>query len=244
MVVCGREVVEVCLGMLAGGSGRLQEYTGAGREGGGGLEGCGDARKRGKSHNGSLQQHPSATKFSVPGRRRGSHLLEKRLWVHAGSGVPLSMCSAGVVQGTTTRFCGIESILVKRKTKDMSNGKHKWWFVLHDDEAILCDLDAKRSLLEVQTSWKLEYCFKPAVPLQQAENINMSSENKRASLSVIDSICEPIVTQEYSQEPDNVETSPVSVLLSSTVHQINPPDVPDCDSPVTPGSHPFASDSN
>ena len=45
---------------------------------------------------------------------------------------------------------------MKRKTKDMSNGKHKWWFVLHDDEAILCDLDAKWSLLEVQTSWKLD----------------------------------------------------------------------------------------
>ena len=34
--------------------GRLQEYSGAGREGGGGLEGCGDARKRGVRHNGSM----------------------------------------------------------------------------------------------------------------------------------------------------------------------------------------------
>ena len=141
-----------------------------------------------------MQQHPSATRFTVPRRIPGEYLLEKRLWVHAGSGVPLSMCSAGVVQGAIKRFCGIESILVKRKTKDMSNGKHKWWFVLHDDEAILCDLDAKWSLLEVQTSLKLEYCFKPAVPLQQAKNVNMSNENKRTSLSVIDSNCEPVVT--------------------------------------------------
>ena len=38
------------VGVSTGGSGRLQEYSGAGREGGGGLKGC-DARKRGVSHN-------------------------------------------------------------------------------------------------------------------------------------------------------------------------------------------------
>ena len=133
------------VGVSTGGSGRLQEYSGAGREGGGSLEGCGDARKRGVSHNGSMQQHPSATQFSVPGRRPGeSSIREKVVGARRVWGT-LSMCSAGVVQGAIKRFCGIESMLVKRKTKDMSNGKHKWWSVLHDDEAILCDLDTKWS---------------------------------------------------------------------------------------------------
>ena len=47
----------------------------------------------------------------------------------------LSICSSGAVQSAIKKFCGIESI---RFEKIMSNGYHQWWFVLHDDEIVLC----------------------------------------------------------------------------------------------------------
>jgi hypothetical protein len=45
----------------------------------------------------------------------------------------------------------------------MSNGKMRWWFMLHDEEA---KLQAKWELVEFQTAWKLEPCFRRAsIPL-------------------------------------------------------------------------------
>jgi hypothetical protein len=42
----------------------------------------------------------------------------------------------------------------------MANGKVCWWFVLHDDEANLQVIDAKWEQVELQTSWKLEPCYR------------------------------------------------------------------------------------
>ena len=50
----------------------------------------------------------------------------------------------------------------------MPNGKVCWWFVLHDDEASLQAIDGKWEQVKLQTSWKLEPCFRlsPAPPVQ------------------------------------------------------------------------------
>ena len=53
----------------------------------------------------------------------------------------LCACSAGAIQNTTKKVCTIDSVQVKRKTKELSNGKVCWWFVLHDDDPNVCDID-------------------------------------------------------------------------------------------------------
>ena len=75
----------------------------------------------------------------------------------------LSMCTSGAVSSAIRRFCSIDTIRVKRKSKEIRDGKHQWWFVLHDDEATLCTLDAKWNLIELQTEWKLELCFRSTI---------------------------------------------------------------------------------
>ena len=72
----------------------------------------------------------------------------------------LSTCSAGAIQNTIKNVCAIDSVQVKRKTKELSNGKVCWWFVLHDDEANLCAIDTMWEQVQLQTSWKLEPCFR------------------------------------------------------------------------------------
>ena len=57
-------------------------------------------------------------------------------------------------------MCANSTIEVRRKTKEMPNGKACWWFVHHDDEARLQAIDAKWEHVELQTSWKLEPCFR------------------------------------------------------------------------------------
>ena len=80
--------LSVNVGVSTGGGGRLQEYSGARREGGWGWK---DVVMLGKEVSVIMDQ---CNNIQVPpnflflGGDLVSHLLEKRLWVHARSGVP------------------------------------------------------------------------------------------------------------------------------------------------------------
>ena len=51
---------------------------------------------------------------------------------------------------------------IKRKTIVDSTGQVKrWWFIIHASESVLQSLDARWEAVHLQTSWKLEACFKP-----------------------------------------------------------------------------------
>ena len=57
-----------------------------------------------------------------------------------------------------------------RKTKDNPvTNRTKWWFVIHADEHLPSDLDAKWEQVKLQTPWKLEPCFKHENTLTEAE---------------------------------------------------------------------------
>jgi len=45
----------------------------------------------------------------------------------------------------------------------------KWWFVIHADEHLPSDLDAKWEQVKLQTPWKLEPCSKHENTLNEAE---------------------------------------------------------------------------
>ena len=65
------------------------------------------------------------------------------------------------VKSVISRTCKIdEGLRVKSKTKDNPvTHRTKWWLVIHADEQLLSDLDAKWEQVK-QTPWKLEPCFK------------------------------------------------------------------------------------
>lgn len=78
------------------------------------------------------------------------------------------------VKNVISRVCKIDGGLhVKRKTKDNPiTNRTKWWFVIHADEHLLSELDAKWEQVKLQTLWKLEPCFK----LDKLENAPTESE--------------------------------------------------------------------
>ena len=53
--------------------------------------------------------------------------------------------------------------LENKKTRTADTGKISWWFVIHADEAVLCELDSKWESVNLQISWQLQSCSKPAV---------------------------------------------------------------------------------
>ena len=91
-----------------------------------------------------------------------------------------SMCTASAIHNTIKKLCGIDSVRVKRKTKELSNGKMCWWFVLHDEEAKLQAIDAKWEQVEFQTVWKLEPCFRRAsTPVSQQLSLPQHGDSSR-----------------------------------------------------------------
>ena len=50
---------------------------------------------------------------------------------------------------------------VKRKFKTGTDGKvARWWYVIHAEEACLQQLESEWQKVELQTSWKLELCYR------------------------------------------------------------------------------------
>ena len=73
---------------------------------------------------------------------------------------------------------------IRRKTS--TNGR-SWWFVIHADETILCELDKKWDSVNMQTNWILKHCTKPANAVVPANNtpsvINNASESDVAPVN-------------------------------------------------------------
>ena len=68
------------------------------------------------------------------------------------------------IKNAISRFCNIEGLSIRRKTRNNpSTQKESWWFVIHADEVLLNELESKWDLVNLQTSWVLQYCSKPAV---------------------------------------------------------------------------------
>ena len=73
--------------------------------------------------------------------------------------------ATGAVIFTISKFALVASLKIKRKTNVDSTGMiNTWWFVIHDSEANLQLLETKYEAIQLQTSCKLEPCFKPSHP--------------------------------------------------------------------------------
>ena len=40
-----------------------------------------------------------------------------------------------------------------------ATNKSVWWYIVHADEEVLCDLETKWESIQLQLKWKLEHCF-------------------------------------------------------------------------------------
>ena len=71
-------------------------------------------------------------------------------------------CSVGSVAKAIRQLTNISGeIRVKRKYKTTDMGKlSKWWYIVRAEEGLLKQLDGKWEKVKLQTSWKLEPCYK------------------------------------------------------------------------------------
>ena len=72
-------------------------------------------------------------------------------------------CTVPTVVNSITRLTDVgDSVLrVKRKFKTGTDGKvTRWWYIIHAEEACLQQLESEWQKVELQTSWKLEPCYR------------------------------------------------------------------------------------
>ena len=67
------------------------------------------------------------------------------------------------IENVVARFCSIsEGLRIRRKThRNGSSGKTSWWFIIHGNENVQCELDEKWDCVHLETSWILKPCTKP-----------------------------------------------------------------------------------
>ena len=103
----------------------------------------------------------------------------------------------------------------------LKNGKMCRWFVLHDEEAKLQDIDAKWEQVEFQTAWKLEPCFRRAsTPVSQPLSLpeHGDSSLEPVSTPVPTHSQSPLPTAEATPDVAGVVSRETSVLANSPLH--------------------------
>ena len=199
-------------------------------------------RGRGNADSNRRAAKPSgaeaATPTSASGESARTHTPKvkvtgaRRIW---GT---LQECSVRSVKNALTRLCGIDnSVQVKRKTKvNPSTRRSQWWFVLHADETLLVALEEKWDSVRLQTSWKIEPCFKPAEASTEMNTLSSdspvnkpdphSSRNTSTTVtptvpsmgsnrSVTKTADPPVLVQDVHNSPsDNSTPSPQVIVLS------------------------------
>ena len=112
---------------------------------------------------------------------RPSHMTNGESVIHSSSKVKVQgarkiwgtsrECTTKSVKNVIARVCNMnKGVYMKRKVaENPQSKKSNWWFVLHGNESVLCDLERKGPLVYSQKLWKLQPCFKSSSPSHLAE---------------------------------------------------------------------------
>ena len=112
-----------------------------------------------RTTSGPATQRDPAGSDNYSGEYRAKIKVEgaRRIW---GT---IKTCSPRAISSTISKLVPPNlQLSIKRKTKQLSNNKTLWWFVLHGSESDLCILDNEWGKVHDQTHWKLQACFMPS----------------------------------------------------------------------------------
>ena len=118
--------------------------------------------------------------LTLEGRKLGSANRTMRIRVEGSRRVCNTYIHASTksVENAISRFCKIEGLNIKRKTRTNNRtGKLNWWFVIHGEENTLCELESKWETLHTQTSWVLEKCTRPSDSASSSSNTIQQSHS-------------------------------------------------------------------
>ena len=130
----------------------------------------------------------------------------------------MSHSTSKSVGNAISHFCDISGLKISRKTRSTDSGKTSKWFVIHADEAVLCELDTKWESVNLQTSWLLQSCSKPVAAIVVEDlhvgDIEGSPEGSRTGEATTSGTCPNAIA--------SADTSPPPHCNPITPSSLNP----------------------
>lgn len=163
----------------------------------------------------SHKNHEQGARIIVPGVRR--------VWGTMKNTSPAAVIST--LTKLTSQNLG-SKLTVRRKFKESTSGRDRWWFLLKGEERVLKELEDMWNTVSLQTRWKLETCTKPRddnatdgektsdSPLVPNEPSTSTSSSHHQGLSVTatepdneSGLCQDEPQPASNQDPSDEETS-------------------------------------
>ena len=159
------------------------------------LSGAGEPR--GRSH----EQAPPSQKEKVVGARR--------IW---GT---MKTTTVATVTSALSRLTSVGGRLqIRRKFKTTTGNRSRWWFVVRGSEEDLCNLENEWDRINIQTSWKLEVCYK-LVENPPPQDQDQASANCETDAANHDSGADKSILSETTSLQDTTQSCPEHPLATS-----------------------------
>jgi len=153
----------------------------------------------GERRGSSREQAPPSQKEKVVGARR--------IW---GT---LKTTTVATVTSALSRLTSVgDKLQIRRKFKTTTGNRIRWWFVVRGSEEDLCNLENEWDRINIQTSWKLEVCYKlienPPPQDQASVNCELDTANH-------DSGADKSILSETTSLQDTTQSCPEHPLATS-----------------------------
>ena len=103
---------------------------------------------------------------------------------------------------------------IRRKFKTTTGNRIRWWFVVRDSEEDLCNLENEWDRIKIQTSWKLEVCYK-LIENPPPQDQDQASANCESDTANHDSGTDKSILSETTSLQDTTQSCPEHPLAKS-----------------------------
>ena len=155
----------------------------------------------GESRGSSREQAPPSQKEKVVGARR--------IW---GT---LRTTTVATVTSALSRLTSVgDKLQIRRKFKTTTGNRIRWWFVVRGSEEDLCNLENEWDRIKIQTSWKLEVCYK-LIENPPPQDQDQASANCESDTANHDSGTDKSILSETTSLQDTTQSCPEHPLATS-----------------------------
>ena len=126
------------------------------------------------------------------------------------------------VKNAINRFCNVAPSGLSVRCKDRviaATNKSVWWYIVHTDEKVLCDLESKWESIELQLDWKLEQCYMNKAtgdPQSSAQVASQSKPQAQSSMNADDTQSDANAVNLQTQPQAQKEESNADTESSTT----------------------------
>ena len=128
-------------------------------------------------------------------------------------------CSVPTVTKSITHLTNLGGKLKgKRKYKTNDAGKTtRWWFVVHAQEGLLKQLEEQWEKVQLQTSWKLESCHKPALALELPLGTGLTQSQSNSDKSGVPNTIRTTTAPSEASLQESVQMTATMEAVRATV---------------------------